>query len=363
MLQVDSLTKTFVTGDGDVRAVRDVSFEVGEAEFYSLLGPSGCGKTTMLQCLAGLESPDAGQISMGNVVVFSSRDNIWVPAEKRDLGVVFQSYAIWPHMTVFENVAFPLVYGRQKAPKAEVRARVMRALQLVRLDGFESRPTPLLSGGQQQRVALARAIVREPRLLLLDEPLSNLDAKLREGMRLELRHLVRELGITTVYVTHDRAEALTMSDRIALMRDGQIVQEGTPREVYLNPRDRYAADFLGSCNFLEGVLIRQLEGQAVVKTGIGEIVCSKPANGSLENVWVVVRPESISVSARRRDGTEENVVTGRLREAVFSGEFVDCVVSVGDVVLEARSDSRQDLEIGSEVFVTLRPEVCTLLKR
>jgi ABC-type sugar transport system ATPase subunit len=222
MLTVRDLQKDFVTDKAPVRAVDSVSFNVPAGEFYTLLGPSGCGKTTTLQCIAGLEMPDAGEITLGDNLVFSRNANLVVPAHRRDIGMVFQSYAIWPHMTVFENVAFPLLHGRRRVSRSSVNDRVMKTLQLVQLAGLENRPAPFLSGGQQQRVALARAVVDEPKVLLLDEPLSNLDAKLREEMRFELRDLVLRLHITTLYVTHDQIEALSMSDRIAVMSNGKI---------------------------------------------------------------------------------------------------------------------------------------------
>ncbi|HUK40295.1 MAG TPA: ABC transporter ATP-binding protein, partial [Candidatus Acidoferrales bacterium] len=237
MLTVRNLQKNFVADNGSIQAVDSVSFNVPAGEFYTLLGPSGCGKTTTLQCIAGLEMPDAGEITLDDRLVFSRSANTVVPAHRRDIGMVFQSYAIWPHMTVFENVAFPLLHGRRRVPRSVVHERVMKALQLVQLSGLENRPAPFLSGGQQQRVALARAIVGEPKVLLLDEPLSNLDAKLREEMRFELRDLVLRLHTTTLYVTHDQIEALSMSDHIAVMNSGKIVQEGTPREIYLTPKD------------------------------------------------------------------------------------------------------------------------------
>ena len=221
-------------------------------QFYTLLGPSGCGKTSTLRCIAGLETPTSGSIEIDSTVVYASASRTLIPPHKRNIGMVFQSYAIWPHMTVFDNVAFPLVHGARKQPRKIVEDKVMRALALVQLDALASRPAPMLSGGQQQRVALARAIASEPAVLLLDEPLSNLDARLREDMRHEIKTLVRRLETTTLYVTHDQLEALSMSDRVALVNNGAIVQEGAPRDVYLRPADAFAANFLGRTNLLEG---------------------------------------------------------------------------------------------------------------
>ncbi|HUB94518.1 MAG TPA: ABC transporter ATP-binding protein, partial [Stellaceae bacterium] len=218
MISIRDLAMTYRTAQGETQAVRGVSLEIKPGQFYTLLGPSGCGKTSILRCVAGLEHPDAGEILIGGEVVFSSTRGTWIPPHNRNIGMVFQSYAIWPHMTVFENVAFPLRHKRPRVARAEIRERVLKALALVHLDGLEQRPAPYLSGGQQQRLALARALVSEPRVLLLDEPLSNLDAKLRADMRIELRELQHRLGITSLYVTHDLEEALAMSDRIVVMR-------------------------------------------------------------------------------------------------------------------------------------------------
>jgi len=223
MIEVKQLHKTFTTEQGGVQAVQGVNFEVSRGEIFTLLGPSGCGKTTVLRSIAGLERPDDGELTIDGRVVFADRGRTMVPPHDRGVGMVFQSYAIWPHLTVFENVAFPLLYGNFKLPKSEVKRAVRRALESVQLQGLEDRPAPLLSGGQQQRVALARALVYEPKVLLLDEPLSNLDAKLRTEMRVEIRELVKRLTITSVYVTHDQEEALVLSDRIAVMHAGNLV--------------------------------------------------------------------------------------------------------------------------------------------
>src|SRR5437773_8359090 len=262
MLQVTMLRKTFTTERGGVRAVEDVSFTVEEGQFYTLLGPSGCGKTTTLRCVAGLERTDEGRIVVDGRIVSSHSPNVFVPPHKRDIGMVFQSYAIWPHMTVFENVAFPLRVSKQRVSRSEISRRVEEALSLVELGGYGGRMATQLSGGQQQRLALARALVREPKLLLLDEPLSNLDAKLRERMRFELRELQRRLRITTLYVTHDQIEALSMSNVIAVMNAGVIVQEGAPREIYLQPKSKFVANFIGSTNQLAGRVAR-IDGNGV----------------------------------------------------------------------------------------------------
>ncbi len=230
MIKFTSLSKSFQIDAAEVQAVKSLDLEIQQGEFFTLLGPSGCGKTTTLRCVAGFEKPEQGEITIGDELVFSRVKNIFIPPNKRRIGMVFQSYAIWPHMSVFDNVAFPLRYGENKVPKSEVRGKVSKALTLVRLAGLETRPAPQLSGGQQQRLALARALIREPNVLLLDEPLSNLDAKLREDMRIELREIIHRLGITTLYVTHDQLEALAMSDRVGVMSNGELSQLPLPRK-------------------------------------------------------------------------------------------------------------------------------------
>jgi iron(III) transport system ATP-binding protein len=235
MIRVENLVKVFRGSHGEqVHALDGVSFSVHEGQFFTLLGPSGCGKTTLLRLIAGLENPQAGEIHIGGKLVCSADKKHFVPANERDIGMVFQSYAIWPHMSVFENVAFPLKVSKQRYDRNEIRNRVDRALATVRLDGYQDRPAPFLSGGQQQRLALARALVREPKIRLRDEPLSNLDAKFREQLRIELRQLQRQLGITTIYVTHDQAEALALSNTVAVMSRGKIIQQEA--EIYEHPR-------------------------------------------------------------------------------------------------------------------------------
>src|SRR5262245_78088 len=245
-IEVENLKVSF----GAVLAVRGVSFTVMHGEQLTLLGPSGCGKTTTLRAIAGLEKPVAGEICIDGAPIYSAARNINVPAEKRGMSMVFQSYAIWPHMTVFDNVAYGLRVRREDA--AAIKDKVMRALALVQMQAFADRRASQLSGGQQQRVALARAFVFQPSVLLFDEPLSNLDAKLRADMRIELRELQHRLGITSVYVTHDLEEALAMSDRIVVMRDGLIAQIGPPSDIYNLPRNAFVADFVGSANLVHG---------------------------------------------------------------------------------------------------------------
>jgi iron(III) transport system ATP-binding protein len=363
MLSVEGLVKTFSSDQGKVQAVHGVTLQVKAGEFYSLLGPSGCGKTTTLRCIAGLETPSDGEIALDGEVVFSRQKKRLVPVYKRNIGIVFQSYAIWPHMNVFDNVAYPLRYGTDKRPPGkEIRERVAEVLRLVHMDHLASRPATQLSGGQQQRVALARALSRRPKILLLDEPLSNLDAKLREEMRVELRDLLRQLGITAIYVTHDQLEALAMSDRIAVMLDGRIVQEGTPRDIYLRPEKGFVASFVGTINFVKGRLrVHGSSCNSVVDTWIGPMQCAcSEAVQQGEEVAIGVRPESITVT---RSGTQStsNVFMGRMERVSFLGDFVSGEVSVGDQRLRVKMLPQDYIDAGENVYVVLPPELCRVV--
>jgi iron(III) transport system ATP-binding protein len=340
MLQVNELCKAFKdeSKNGRVNAVDQVSFTVEEGQFFTLLGPSGCGKTTTLRCLAGLETPDSGEIVVADRVLFSGKDRISVASNDRDLGMVFQSYAIWPHMNVFDNVAFPLRVGkRSRTPKAVVRERVERALSVVELGHLAGRFATKLSGGQQQRLALARALVIEPKLLLLDEPLSNLDAKLRESLRFELKRLQREQGITTVYVTHDQSEALSMSNSVAVMHEGRISQIGDPFSIYLQPENAFVAGFVGSTNFIPGTVVRK-EGDAwLVDTEDGPILVGSMVHvGVGDKCMVSIRPEHVEVlSETSAKGT--NVFTGTVRARAFTGEAMVYQVSLPGGLLNCRT--------------------------
>src|SRR5579859_87601 len=359
MLKVHDLRLRYRTDEGEVDAVRGLSLNVEHGQFFTLLGPSGCGKTSTLRCIAGLETPSSGSIEIDSHVVYASASRTFVPPHRRNIGMVFQSYAIWPHMTVFDNVAFPLVHGVRKYPKKVVEEKVMRALSLVQLDSVATRPAPMLSGGQQQRVALARAIASEPALLLLDEPLSNLDAKLREDMRQEIKTLVRRLGTTTLYVTHDQLEALSMSDRVALVNEGNIVQEGAPRDVYLRPADAFAANFLGRTNLLEGSVADVASGS--VATRWGQLLCALPAwarEGS--EVTVGFRPESVVLSAGRATADGLN---GKVAAASFVGDAVDYQIDLGGRTVRAKGQPFSMLDEGTEVLVRVPSERCYVLEQ
>jgi iron(III) transport system ATP-binding protein len=370
MLTVSNLVKSFDSRGGAkgsrVFAVEDVSFDVEDGELFTLLGPSGCGKTTTLRSIAGLETPDKGEIEVGGRVFFSSTKKQRIPANERGLGMVFQSYAIWPHMNVYKNVAFPLqVLPRGRRPgRKELRERVERALATVQLDHLASRPATDLSGGQQQRLALARALVMEPPLLLLDEPLSNLDAKLREDMRFELKRLQRELGITGIYVTHDQVEALAMSNRVAVMRNGKIEQIGRPREVYESPGSRFVADFIGTSNFVDGTVASRDGGVYLVRTPDGELrVRSELQFAVGDEVVVSIRPEHVALAAAAAsmNGAGPNQWHGKVANRAFLGESVDHVVAVGSREIRARCNPTISIPPQTDVVVTFSEDACSLV--
>jgi iron(III) transport system ATP-binding protein len=347
---------------GGVEAVRGVTFTVGAGEHVTLLGPSGCGKTTTLRAIAGLERPAAGEIRIAGSPVFSSSSGVNIPAERRGLSMVFQSYAIWPHMTVFDNVAYGLRVRRR--PEAEVAARVREALDLVQLGELDTRSAARLSGGQQQRVALARAFVFSPSVLLFDEPLSNLDAKLRAEMRVELKELQRRLGITSVYVTHDLEEALAISDRIVVMRDGLIEQVGTPAEIYDRPRNTFVADFVGSANLIRGRRRPDLEreGRIVLETQGGTLVHGTALDRRAgAEALVAVRTVHLRLE-RERPAAAVNAWPARIRRRVFQGDFTQYHVDWDGRTLIVRSAGPEPMAEGDEVFVSAEPRHCVLLE-
>jgi len=346
---------------GSVPAVRGVSFDVLPGEQLTLLGPSGCGKTTTLRAIAGLEQPTAGEIRIDGRVVYSSAQRINVRAEKRGLSMVFQSYAIWPHMTVFENVAYGLRVRKTEA--AELAEKVHQALDMVQMRSFASRRAAQLSGGQQQRVALARAFVFQPSVLLFDEPLSNLDAKLRADMRIELRELQHRLGITSVYVTHDLEEALAMSDRIVVMRDGLIEQTGTPDEIYRLPSNAFVADFVGSANLIRGRHRTDLDagGLVALETSAGQIVYGMAYGRPVEAEPVVsVRTVHLRLSTEP-PGAMQNVWRVPVQQTVFQGDFTQVHVGWGGQHLVARCAAMEPLAIGQDVYISVEPRHVVIL--
>ena len=362
-LKVTGLYTEYATPRGEpVKAAQDVTFTVPEGRLFTLLGPSGCGKTTTLRSIAGLERPKAGEITVNNRVVFSSAKGIFIAPNRRGFGMVFQSYAIWPHMNVFQNAAFPLEVGNGRYSRAGIQEKVMKVLTAVQLDHLAQREATTLSGGQQQRLALARALVMEPALLLLDEPLSNLDAKLREKMRFELKRLQRELRITTVYVTHDQAEALALSHEIAVMNEGRIQQIGTPREIYERPASQFVADFVGNTNFIQGTVVSVVgAGFSRLSTEIGDLTTTVDQDLRPDDrVAISIRPEDVDLSETRPAG--DNVWEGRVEQKVFLGEAVDFQVAVGARTLLSRQHPTLRTKVGEAIFVQLDPEKCVVLK-
>ena len=340
---------------GNYHAVRGVDFDVREGELYTLLGPSGCGKSTTLRCVAGLEHIDEGEIAIAGTVVNSSSPPLYVPPNRRDIGMVFQNYGIWPHMNVFENVAFPVTVWRSKVSRQEVVRRTEEALKAVQLDHLKSRRGTELSGGQQQRVALARALVARPKLLLLDEPLSNLDASLRESMRSELRRLQKSVGITTLFVTHDQTEALSMSDRVAVMREGVIVQEAAPREIYSRPVDLYVAGFLGRINRFAAVVEAVNGDDIALRVGTAQLtVRDRRRVAPGKRAVLAVRPENMRV--RAGEAVSRNSLPGVVADVAFMGEAVDYRMIVDGEAVIVREKASVHFPVGARVHVEFDPE-------
>jgi iron(III) transport system ATP-binding protein len=355
-IDVAGLTKTF----GEQRALDDVSFTVADGELFTLLGPSGCGKSTTLMSIAGFQTPDGGRIAVGGDPIFDAATRLNLAAERRNLGIVFQSYAVWPHMTVFDNLAFPLKV--RKLSRADIGTRVREVLELVDLAPYEERYPHQLSGGQQQRVALGRALVYSPSVLLLDEPFSNLDAKLRERARTWVKDLQSSLGLTTIFVTHDQDEALSMSDRVLVMDGGVVQQVGTPEDVYRRPANRFVAEFVGQVNLITGIVSGYEDSTAIVDAGesaraLRVRVDEPPAPRSA--VTVAVRPEALIVDPPA-DATHNgsNTLTARVTSVAFLGDHYQYELDAGGLALTAQS-ARQ---VGSaEVKVHIPPDACAVV--
>jgi iron(III) transport system ATP-binding protein len=365
-LTVRNLVKAFASRQEVVQVIKDVSFTIEPGQFFTLLGPSGCGKSTTLRCIAGLERADRGYIAVGDRVLADSETRKFVPASDRDFGMVFQSYAIWPHMTVFQNVAFPLHANRRRhqLSRKEIADRVEEALNMVRLDQFSGRIATKLSGGQQQRLALARALITRPELLLLDEPLSNLDAGLRDHMRSELRAMQLRTGVTTLYVTHDQAEAFSMSDVIAVMDSGILIQQGAPREIYWRPSTAFVATFVGRTNLLSIIRPPAQAGMGVVsvETSIGPILVKAESNRQIGLAdSIVIRPEDLQISIETPPATRGNVFVGRVRRPMFLGEDVELEIEIRGEILMSRQHSRLQFASGDEVYVELPIDRCVVV--
>jgi ABC-type Fe3+/spermidine/putrescine transport system ATPase subunit len=366
-LRIQDLYKTF----DRVVAVNRLNLEIREGEFFTLLGSSGCGKTTTLRLVGGLEKLDGGAIHLGSTCLASESQRIFIKPEKREMGMVFQSYALWPHMTVFENVAYPLKLRGIRAREAE--RKVAEMLELVGLGGLEERQAPALSGGQQQRVALARALVFSPKVLLLDEPLSNLDAQLREEMRRELKALQQRINVTVIFVTHDQIEALSLSDRIAIMKAGQLEQVGSPEEVYFHPATPFVRDFLGKTFLLPGKVVGMTDHQInveILQVGVTPLEIqrsglSAPGNGSPavgQSVMVAIRPEKIAISGGASEG-QSNMIQAHLQAVHFLGDRYEYTVQMGAETRVLVSPASQHLRAGEKVFLELKSEGITLWPR
>jgi iron(III) transport system ATP-binding protein len=353
-VELRGLTKRF----GSLAVVDDVSLRIDHGQLICLLGPSGCGKTTTLRLIAGFLEPTDGEILVADRLVSSQARTL--PPEQRKMSMIFQSYALWPHMTVAENITYGL--RLRKFDRDAIAKKLKTILATTRLEVLAQRYPGELSGGQQQRVALARAIAGKPKLFLLDEPLSNLDAKLREEMRGQILELQRKLGVTTLYVTHDQVEALSMSHRIAVMEQGRIVEIAAPRDVYLHPRSRFAAQFVGLTNIVPARVTGDSEGTCAVDAPFARILCQNGGahHAEGERAMVLIRPENISVSTAP-PAEMTNVWRGRVVSTVFLGEFLECVVACGDTQMRARVNPFASIETGDDVFLQAPPERLSII--
>lgn len=352
MIVAKSLNKSFTIAGGKVvHALNDVSFDVAAGEFFVLLGPSGSGKTTTLRTVAGIETADEGLMKIDDQTVFSSKDNVIIPPEERPVSMVFQSYALWPHMDVYNNIVFPLRKGVRSVSKSEIARRFDTIVETLELQPYIRRPISQLSGGQQQRVALARALALEPSVLLMDEPLSNLDAKLRSQLRVEIKNLTKQLGITTLYVTHDQVEAMVMGDRIAVMEQGAIAEEGTPHSLYENPATEFVAKFLGEMNFIPGTVQHKSDKAVSVSSPLGDIAFpSMPDTVNSNKVKIGFRPEDIHVG--ELDGAIS--FKAKVSHYYYIGDAVLCDMTVGAHAFSARLPNKTKLSEGETTFVSVQ---------
>ena len=349
ILKVKNLNKNF----GKVKAVQEVTFEATEGKVLSLLGPSGCGKTTTLRCIAGFENPDQGEIYLND------RKITYVPPEKRGIGMIFQNYALWPHMTVYGNLAFGLQI--RKVPKDEITKKIKKVLDMVQLEGYENRYPRQMSGGQQQRIAMARALVFEPDIMLLDEPLSNLDAQLREEMRFEFTELQKKLGITAVYVTHDQAEALVISDKIVILNQGKIVQSGSPKEIYSDPKNKFVAGFIAVTSFIDGRIDSFTEGKkkVIIKTDDGLVIHSFNHSFDIgQKVSVAMRMNVVTFiqDENKSDKNTVNIFKGKIIQSSYLGNIIDYKIKMGNWEVRTNSDAKYNFKVGEEVTFYLSPE-------
>lgn len=341
-VQVKGLVKKY----GDKVAVKDLNLNVYKGEILAIVGPSGCGKSTLLSCIAGLEKPDYGDIKIDKNIVFSKRKNLFVLPEERQVGMVFQNYALWPHKTVYDNIAYPL--KMRKLKKNDIKREVMRVLDTLRLYGKENNYPYELSGGEQQRVALARALVMKPKVLLLDEPLSSLDAKLREEIQDEIKALQRKMGITIIHVTHDQKEAMGIADKIAVMKDGRFIQLGTPKEIYEYPKTEFVANFVGKTNIVTGVVERNKDKKKVTFLG-KDIIKNLDRDIDMgENVLLSVRPENISLSK------DNGMIKGRVTSANYRGNIIEYHILIDERKLIVETDTNTQYKTGNMVWGTFK---------
>lgn len=358
LVQTKSITKIY----GKNKVLDDVNFLARDGYFSTILGPSGSGKTTILRCIAGLEEPDEGEVWIGDKMVYSASKKIMVPPEDRGIGMVFQSYAIWPHMTVFDNIAYPLQI--RKIPKDEIEEKVKKSLEMVGLEGLEKRPAPNLSGGQQQRVALARALVYQPSVLLLDEPLSNLDARLREKMRTELKELQRSIKITAIYVTHDRLEAMALSDEVSLMRRGKIAAVGKPNDLYNFPPNRFVAGFLCRMNIFSG---KQTEVKkkdlSLIDTDIGPLYCKVPEIlRNKSEVMVAIKRNKVKIENKKHKAN--NLLKGKIISVLFEGDYIEYHVQIRNETIKVQDTEKTVLfKKNDDIILNFSPEDCIVIKK
>lgn len=359
-LVIENLTKTY----GEVKAIENININVEKGKLLVLLGPSGCGKTTTLRCIAGFEKPDAGKITISDKVVADPSNGIHLPAEKRGLGMVFQSYAIWPHLTVFDNVAYGL--KMRKWSRAKIKERVEEMLELTGLQEYGDRPAPMLSGGQMQRVALARSLAYHPEVLLLDEPLSNLDSKLREHLRFELREIQIKMGFTAVYVTHDQLEAVALADEIVLMKEGVIEQQGTAEHIYNQPKSSYVADFIGSANLIPAIITGEEDNCYLLETPENvqiRALRNETAFNKGQSVKLVMRPENIYLSDKKKNGSDVNSWSGKVVVPSYLGTQTRYVISLnGRRLFVTVLGSSQAFQADDNIYLNIPPEEVQVLE-
>lgn len=361
-IQLRELFKHYTRENGEVTtAVNGIDLDIAAGEFLILLGPSGCGKTTLLRSISGLETPDSGRVNINDIVLYDSTKKVSVPVERRPVSMVFQSYGLWPHMTVFENIAYPL--RSRKVPKNEIPGRVEEVVKAAGIEGLETQYPTQLSGGQQQRVALARAVVSANDVVLFDEPLSNVDAKVRDQLRIEIQRLQKRLGFTAVYVTHDQDEAMLLGHRIAVLEKGNIAQLGTPREVYETPESAYVARFIGAVDEIKGTVVgKSAAGELEVKTTSNTRWTVRTDKDVKGDVYMMTRPERWTIHHEKVEGT--NIIEGEVRAALYlSGSRTECLIRTADDLIRVWAPHGQGAAEGAKVWISVEPEDILIFER